>query len=203
MGREPTSHERMSGVPWDASYTRSEPAPWDVGGPQPAVVRLAASGLAGPVLDAGCGTGENTLHLAVMGLPVLGVDVAATAVSRARVKAQEAGLDAEFLVADALALAELGRTFATVVDCGLFHSFDADERRQYVAEVASVLRPGGELHVLCFRDGEPDSGPHPVSEGELREAFDGWGSLALEPEVLRTRFHDDPGAPAWHATVRR
>jgi hypothetical protein len=43
-GRRPTSHERMTGLPWDASY-HDGPAPWDTGQPQPAVVRLAAAGL--------------------------------------------------------------------------------------------------------------------------------------------------------------
>ena len=77
-GRRPTSHERRTGLPWDASY-RDGPAPWDVGRPQPAVVRLAsAGGFAGAVLDVGCGTGENALHVAALGLPVLGVDVAET-----------------------------------------------------------------------------------------------------------------------------
>ena len=86
-GRTPTSHERMTGLPWDASY-RDAPAPWDIGRPQPAIVRLASKGsLAGPVLDAGCGTGESALHLASLGLSVLGVDVAETALAIAREKA--------------------------------------------------------------------------------------------------------------------
>ena len=67
-GRHPTSHERMTGLPWDASY-HDGPAPWDVGRPQPAIVRLASEGgFAGAVLDAGCGTGENALHVASLGL---------------------------------------------------------------------------------------------------------------------------------------
>ena len=73
----------MTGLPWDASY-HGGPAPWDVGQPQPAIVRLAsAGGFAGAVLDAGCGTGENALHVAALGLPVLGVDVAPTALAMA------------------------------------------------------------------------------------------------------------------------
>src|SRR5262245_37377454 len=73
-GREPTSHERRAGEPWDASYAGG-PAPWDIGRPQPAIVRLAAEGaFAGAVLDAGCGTGDNALHIASLGLDVLGVD---------------------------------------------------------------------------------------------------------------------------------
>src|SRR5262249_15479367 len=31
-GREPTSHERLTGLPWDASY-HDGPAPWDTGQP--------------------------------------------------------------------------------------------------------------------------------------------------------------------------
>src|SRR4051812_34823794 len=124
--REPTSHERRAGRPWDASYLEG-PAPWDIERPQPAVVRLAEEGaFAGAVLDAGCGTGENALHVAALGLPVLGVDVAETAVSLAREKAR--GVDAEFAVADALHLDRLERKFDTVLDCGLFHTFDGDER---------------------------------------------------------------------------
>ena len=86
-GRQPTSHERMAGQPWDASY-HDGPAPWDIGRPQPAIVRVASKGgFAGAVLDAGCGTGENALHVASLGLPVLGVDVAETALAIAREKA--------------------------------------------------------------------------------------------------------------------
>src|SRR5271163_2739845 len=67
-GRHPTSHERETGQPWDASY-HDGPAPWDIGLPQPAIVRLASrNGFTSPVLDAGCGTGENTLHVASLGL---------------------------------------------------------------------------------------------------------------------------------------
>ena len=67
-GRHPTSHERLTGLPWDASY-HDGPAPWDIGQPQPAIVRLASEGgFAGAVLDAGCGTGENALHVASLGL---------------------------------------------------------------------------------------------------------------------------------------
>src|SRR5918912_3323555 len=95
-GRRPTSHERRAGQPWDASYLDG-PAPWDTGRPQPAIVRLAAEGaFAGAVLDAGCGTGENALHVASLGLRVLGVDVAETALRMARAKAAARGLDAVF-----------------------------------------------------------------------------------------------------------
>jgi SAM-dependent methyltransferase len=204
-GRRPTSHERMTGLPWNASY-QDGPAPWDVGRPQPAVVRLAAQGgFAGAVLDAGCGTGENALHVASLGLPVLGVDVAETALAIAWAKAGDRGIEVEFAAADALRLERLGRRFATVLDCGLFHTFDSDERPGYVASLASVTEHDGTLYVLCFRDDGPETGPHPVREEELRAAFNpgsGWKVAAIQPDRVLTRFHDN-GAPAWLATIRR
>jgi SAM-dependent methyltransferase len=205
-GRKPTSHERMSGRPWDASYDDG-PAPWDIGRPQPAVVRVAsAGGFTRSVLDAGCGTGENALYVAQLGLSVLGVDVADTALAIARAKADERRIEVEFAPADALALERLGRTFETVLDCGLFHSFDSDERTEYVASLASVTRPDGTLYVLCFSDEGPDTGPHPVTREELAAAFgprNVWRVAAIEPERVQTRFHDEHGAPAWLATIKR
>lgn len=233
-GRHPTSHERMTGLPWDASY-HGGPAPWDIGHPQPAIVRLASKGGfagGGPVLDAGCGTGENALHIALhsasLGLSVLGVDVAETALAMAREKANakvkagandnanDRSTDVEFALADAFHLELLGRTFQIVLDCGLFHSFDCNgdgnendddnERQRYVASLASVTNRDGTLYVLCFSDEGPDTGRHPISQQELRAAFNptaGWNIAAIEPERIQTRFHDANGAPAWLATIKR
>jgi SAM-dependent methyltransferase len=199
----------MTGLPWDASY-HDGPAPWDIGRPQPAIVRLASEGgFAGAVLDAGCGTGENALHVASLGLPVLGpvlgIDVAETALAIAREKAGDRGINIEFALADAFHLERLGRTFETVLDCGLFHTFHGDERPGYVASLASVTEHDGTLYVLCFSDDGPDTGPHPVGQEELRAAFNsgnGWNVAAIEPERIQTRFHAD-GAPAWLATIKR
>jgi ubiquinone/menaquinone biosynthesis C-methylase UbiE len=158
------------------------------------------------VLDVGCGTGENALHLASLGLSVLGVDVAETALAIARRKADDRGIAVPFEAADALQLESLGRCFETVLDSGLFHTFDRKERTFYAASLASVTRPGATLYVLCFSDEGLDAGPHPVSRKELEEAFDrggGWEISAIEPDRVLTRFHGDNGAPAWLATIRR
>jgi SAM-dependent methyltransferase len=204
-GRQPTSHERRANQRWDASYLAGSP-PWDIGRAQPAIVRLARDGaFAGSVLDAGCGTGENALHLARLGLRVVGVDVAATAVSIAREKAAARRIDAEFAVADALHLDRLQCVFDTVLDCGLFHTFDAKERRRYVAGLAAVTGRGGVLYVLCFSDARPDTGPHPVSETQLRATFDnsrGWSVALVSADRIETRIHVH-GAPAWLAKVER
>lgn len=39
-------------------------APWDIGRPQSAIIKLAEAGqIRGSVLDVGCGTGDNVLYL--------------------------------------------------------------------------------------------------------------------------------------------
>ena len=204
--RRPTSHERRSGEPWDVSY-RDRTAPWDIGRPQAAFERLAADGRwTGAVLDAGCGTGEHALRAASLGLTALGVDVAETAIAMAREKAAERGLDAEFAVADALHLDRLGRTFDTVLDCGLFHTFDAGERPAYVASLASVTRPGATLFVLCFRPADPKLvGPHPVTEDEVRASLGpdtGWRVADLEHAEIEVTL-DIGTFPAWLVTAAR
>jgi ubiquinone/menaquinone biosynthesis C-methylase UbiE len=172
------------------------------------VVRLAGTGaFAGRILDAGCGTGENALHLAALGLDVLGVDVAETAVAMAREKAATRGLRAVFTTADALHLDRLGQAFDAVLDCALFHTFDDDERRAYVASLASVTTRGGSLYVLCFSDGGPPEtlGPHPVSSEELTAPFErsgDWSVSSVSRESLQTRF-SEAGAPAWSAKLTR
>jgi len=59
--------------------------------------------------------------------------------------------------------------------------------------------------VLCFSDDGPGTGPHPISQAELRAAFspgNGWSVASIEPDRVQTRFHDN-GAPAWFATIKR
>jgi ubiquinone/menaquinone biosynthesis C-methylase UbiE len=179
--------------------------PWDIGRAQPEVVRIAdEGGFSGPVIDVGCGTGENALELSSRGLQVLGVDASPRAIAAADAKASERGLSAEFLVADALALGSLDRRFRTALDCGMFHVFEDRERPLYVASLASVLEPGGVLHLLCFSDRQPGLfGPRRVTQQELKDSFaDGWDVMEIGAATFVTNL---PGhqAKAWRATIAR
>jgi SAM-dependent methyltransferase len=203
-----------AGRPWDESYRDGRP-PWDLGRPQPAIVRLAdRNAFTGTALDAGCGTGEHALYLAARGHQTVGVDVAETAIEQAREKAAARGIAVSFLVADALQLERLDRTFDSVLDVGLFHTFDDDERLAYVKSLASVTRPGSVLHLLCFSDATPGTeGPRRVTQAELRAAFaSGWNvvSIAAERIELNPAWANDDaprwmrdGAPSWLARIER
>jgi cyclopropane fatty-acyl-phospholipid synthase-like methyltransferase len=198
----------MTTPSWDASYTASTPAPWDIGRPQPVFVRLAGKGLlSGQLLDAGCGTGEQTLLAASHGADAIGIDVAVHAIELARGKAAERGLNARFEVADALRLGDLGLMFDVVIDSGVFHVFDDQDRVRYVASLASVLRDGGYCQLLCFSDRQPGIfGPRRVRQDELRAAFsDGWRIISIEAATFEL---NESGlgislAQAWLAALQR
>ena len=115
------------------------------------------------------------------------------------------------MVLDALALKELPEVFDNAIDCGLFHVFSDDDRRRYVAGLATVVKPGGRLWLLCFSDEEPGTqGPRRISQPQLHNAFaDGWTiesivatRFEVRPEAMDFEF--SPGGPkAWFVVTRR
>jgi cyclopropane fatty-acyl-phospholipid synthase-like methyltransferase len=190
---------------WDSAY--QDLPPWDIGRPQPAFARLADSGLlSGRVLDAGCGTGEHVLLAAAHGAAVLGVDLSALAIEKARGKAAERGLTARFEVADALHLERLGESFDTVIDSGLFHVFDDADRASYVTSLAAVIEPGGWYYMMCFSDSQPGVwGPRRVRREEILSAFTGgWAVESLTPDTFAVnRVEETTSVSAWLAVIRR
>jgi len=185
-------------------------APWDIGKPQKPFV-AAADRITGRVLDAGCGTGDTALFLAGRGCQITGMDFLDEPIRRAQRKAAERGVSATFLVKDAMTLKDWSDRFDNVVDSGLFHVFSDDDRLRYVKGLATVLKPGGRLFLLCFSDEEPgDEGPRRVSKKEMHAAFaDGWRVESIEPVQIEVRpdlkdmQFSEGGPKAWFAVVRR
>ena len=132
-------------------------------------------------------------------------------IEEARRKAEDRGLDAEFVHDGRPDAGRLDRQFDSVIDSGLFHVFSDEDRARYVAGLAHVTRPGGRLFLLCFSDEEPGTqGPRRVSQGEIRDAFaGGWAVEEIRPARFEVRpdledvSFSEGGPRAWFSVIRR
>lgn len=184
--------------------------PWDLGRPQRPFIEHAEQ-ITGSVLDVGCGAGDNALFFAQRGQPVLGIDFIEMPLESARRKAQERGVEAEFRQMDALRLRDLDQMFDSVIDCGLFHVLEDEDRLRYVEGLAHVLKPEGKVFLMCFSNEQPgDFGPRRISQDELREAFsERWVIETIIPARFETnpeaqhREYDEGGPKAWFAIICR
>src|SRR6266404_5648680 len=97
------------------------------------------------------------------------------------------------------------------IDSGLFHVFNDEDRRHYVEGLATVLKAGGRLFLLCFSDEEPGTqGPRRVTKKELHDAFaEGWIIESAEPSRYEVRLDlkdlsfSEGGPKSWFVVVRR
>jgi SAM-dependent methyltransferase len=101
------------------------------------------------VLDLGCGTGT----LAAMakrrapGAALVGLDGDPEVLERARAKTEDEGLEVRFDEGLSTRLPYEDAAFDRVLSTLFFHHLTSQDKRRTAAELARVLRPGGELHV--------------------------------------------------------
>jgi SAM-dependent methyltransferase len=182
-----------------------EPAPWDIGGPQPAMAALLAEYPPhGPALDVGCGSGDLAIYLAQSGVEALGIDFVAEAIAQANSRKAALSPDIaarlEFRVGDALQPSRLEKRFGAVVDSGFYHLFEPGECARFVDELASVLRPGGRCYLHEFAVEFPVANvPRQITEAELRQRFTlekGWRILTIRAGEFLSRIAPVPATLA-------
>lgn len=167
--------------------------PWDTGITPPEVAEAIEGPNAlkpGRALDLGCGTGTNSLYLARHGWQVVGVDIAVTAIHKARHRAKEAGLSVDFYAADVTRLDFLEPPFDLALDIGCFHALDAEGWARYRGQLRRLLRPGARFMLYAFgprRGFLMDMG---VAPDQVRQLF--------EPDfrLLHIEGGEDPSGPS-------
>ncbi len=172
---------------------------WDTGVTPPELIELIEGGRIPPgrALDVGCGTGTNSIYLAKHGFDVVGIDVAALAVRKARRKAKKTGAAVQFIAGNVLTLgAEFGE-FDLALDIGCLHSLLPSDRRAYGETVRRLLRPGSSYVLYAW--GPRTIGGHQqgLSRQELEDEF------GDSFEVQWVREGEEGGAPSYWYWFKR
>ena len=123
--------------------------------PMQAGVREVALGVVPPqrewhVLDVGCGTGTGIARYVEAGCTVIGVDVSAAMLARARARLGE-GVELHLTDGDTLPFD--GGSFELVTTSMVLHEVPAEARTALVTEMARVAKPDGRLLFIDFRFG--------------------------------------------------
>jgi SAM-dependent methyltransferase len=195
---------KCPGHDWEGRY-RSGDVPWDLGAPPPALLRLLEE-LAERrerlrVLVPGAGTGHDAMAWAAAGHEVTALDVAPTAVERARARARELRVLVDVVLGDLFELpASLLEAFDAVWEQTCFCAVPLDRRAAYVQAMGSALRRGGVLYGLFWHHGRPGGPPFDVTTEQVRALFASrFVEVACEPVALSAPTRSDE----FLATLRR
>lgn len=152
------------------------------------------------VLDLGCGTGEDALHLARRGVGVLATDASEEMIAAARRKVEAAGLSdrvetrrvgVEELMAELEEAAGTGDGPHRPFD-GALSNFGAlncvADLRAVAAGLAAAVRPGGSVFLCLMGPAVPWEWAWFLARGEPRKAFRRLAPGGAEWRGLRLRY---------------
>jgi ubiquinone/menaquinone biosynthesis C-methylase UbiE len=116
------------------------------------LVDLAAPADGDQVLDVGCGTGTLALalHARMRGGKVYGIDPSPPMIAVAKEKAAKAGADIDFRLATIEALPFADSSLHIVTSTLMLHHLPGDVKRQGLAQIRRVLKPGGRFLAADF-----------------------------------------------------
>jgi SAM-dependent methyltransferase len=181
--------------------------PWDRGAPHPMLVQWVhtrpVEGDGRRALVVGSGLGADAEYVAGLGFDTVAFDISVTAVRAARRRFPDSAV--QYLPADLLdPPAHWREAFDLVVESLTVQSLPDPPRRQAIARVRDMVRPGGTLIVIASardeEDGPIDGPPWPLTRAEI-DAFATGGLQPVRIEDIRDGAQRGPRR--WRAEFRR
>ena len=120
--------------------------PWSFREPPAELVELISSGKVKPckTLEVGCGEGWYSIFLANAGFDITGIDFSEEAIDAAKINAEKASANCNFLVMNWKELPEMNHKFDFILDWRFLHEIlNEEERKEYVKIIASLLKSDG------------------------------------------------------------
>jgi ubiquinone/menaquinone biosynthesis C-methylase UbiE len=165
------------------------------------LVDQAAPATGQRILDLGCGTGTLAIQVKrrAPGAEVVGLDADPEMLSRAREKAERAGVELTLTEGFSNELPFEDAGFDRVLSTLFFHHLDPEPKRETAREIARVLRKGGELHVADW--GKPSDPAMAVAFLGIR-LLDGFENTADNVHGDLPRIFEDAGLAGAEETDR-
>jgi ubiquinone/menaquinone biosynthesis C-methylase UbiE len=156
------------------------------------------------VLDVGCGTGELAMevqHRVGRAGRVAGIDPGTRQIARARSKAARRHFPIDFRIEVIEQLPFADQSFDVVLSTLMMHHLPAGLKRQGLAEIARVLKPGGRLVIADFtrkKDRQGQAARFHAGGSSIQDLIalvqDAGFSQMDTDEMLPARFSTFPGA---------
>lgn len=181
--------------------------PWDTGDRDKHLEQIIKERSIGPcsMLELGAGTASDAVWLAQKGFKVTAVDVSSTAVDMARVKAADAGVNIEFVLADIMKDDIPPGPFDLVYDRGCFHIFESPEERARLAEIIwkHLVPDGYWFSIIGSTDGAKlEEGPPRRSVLDIASAVEPrFEIISLKAIKLNTNLPQPPRG--WACLMRK
>ena len=190
---------------WEAKY-REGNTPWDSQLPSKELQLVLAEYDVHPssAVELGCGTGTNALYLAKQGWQLTAIDCSSLALEQARVKANAANVEVEWIEADVQNFDLDGRKFDLVFDRGCYHCCRRVDLDGYLATLRNLTAPDSRMLCLCGNPNDgTEGGPPRVEEADIRKEF----ASLFDIQHLRPFHFEDAGGVqgpfGWSVWMRR
>jgi SAM-dependent methyltransferase len=145
--------------------------------------RRWAKNAAEPILEVACGTGRLTLPIAEDGREIVGLDVSAPMLERAREKAARRGLSVRWVLQDCR-LMDIGESFALIFSAtnAMQHLLDGPSVDAFLSAARRHLRPEG-LLVLDVFNPDPAKLARKKEEVYLHKTFAGEDGKSIDVQA--------------------
>ena len=166
---------------WEEEYQGK--AHWEIDRPSSHMSKLVP--LLKPnyhILDAGCGSGKDSIHLATLGFTVSGIDISNEAIQRAIEKGKSIENTPTFEVGDVEKLPYPNQTFDAVYSGYVLHH---SEIVRSFREISRVLKPGGIFYLVMFEEisySETDEFNEHIPREKIIETINQYFEIVQDPK---------------------
>ncbi len=170
-----TTHEKetfLQTYQWASEWSQ---LPWAHDEPTLFLPEICKQRPPGKALDIGCGSGTDSVYLAMQGWDVTALDFVPKALEFTQQRAQAAGADVTPVEAD-ITTWNVPHEFDLVLDHGLLHNMDPVRYDAYRERVMDALAPEGDFvllhwHPLYPGQGNGKVGPNRTSREDIKAFF--------------------------------